>query len=117
MLIKNEFLKLQKDVDERKKFVHNIYETITQAWERNQQKTEIIFREHTQRLTADQDLELSDMKAALNDKHNIVSNIKKAVEDLKLTDPETNDYDPMLKTQFATLENEKASKKRLDSID
>ncbi|CAH2104840.1 unnamed protein product [Euphydryas editha] len=83
-LIKDELRKLKKDVDEQKDFVHNIYKKITEAWERNQQETQIRFREHTQRLTVDHELELSDMKAALSDKDITISNINKEMENLKV---------------------------------
>lgn len=83
MFIKDELLKLKKDVDEQTKFVQNIYKSITRAWERNQQEIDVRFREHTQRLTVDHELELSDIKAALNEKDNIISNLKKEIDDLK----------------------------------
>lgn len=83
MFIKDELLKLKKDVDEQTKFVQNIYQSITRAWERNQQEIDVRFREHTQRLTVDHELELSDIKAALNEKDNIISNLKKEIDDLK----------------------------------
>ncbi|CAH0726558.1 unnamed protein product, partial [Brenthis ino] len=83
VLIKEELTKLKNDIDEQKKFIHDVYKSVSEAWEKHNEEIDIKFREHTQRLTVDHELELSDMKAALNEKDNIICNLKKVTEDLK----------------------------------
>lgn len=85
VLIKDELVKLKDEVDEQKKLVNNICITVNDAWEKYNEDINVKFREQTQRLTVDHELELSDMKAALNDKDNIVSNLKKETDDIKLS--------------------------------
>ncbi|XP_039764443.1 RB1-inducible coiled-coil protein 1 isoform X2 [Pararge aegeria] len=84
VLIKEELVKLKGEIDEQKKFVHTKYIEITKAWEKNCAETELRFREQTQRLTVDHELELSDMKASLNDKDESISILKKDKEELVL---------------------------------
>lgn len=84
VLIKDELVRLKEEVDEQKNFVSTKYLEITQAWKKSCEETELRFREQTQRLTVDHELELSDMKASLNDKDDSISILKKEKEELIL---------------------------------
>ncbi|XP_061378836.1 RB1-inducible coiled-coil protein 1 isoform X3 [Danaus plexippus] len=84
VLIKDELTKLKSEVDGQKKFINTKYLEITEAWEKVNEHAETRFREQTQRLTVDHELELSDMKAALNEKDDVISNLKKETEDMKM---------------------------------
>lgn len=85
VLIKDELVKLKDEVDEQKKLVNNICITINETWEKYNEDINVRFREQTQRLTVDHELELSDMKAALNEKDNIISNLKKETDDINVS--------------------------------
>ncbi|CAG9567347.1 unnamed protein product [Danaus chrysippus] len=84
VLIKDELTKLKSEVDGQKKFINTKYIEITEAWEKVNEHAETRFREQTQRLTVDHELELSDMKAALNEKDDVISNLKRETEDMKI---------------------------------
>lgn len=84
MFIKEELAKLKSEVDEQKKWINGKYLELLEAWERNNEETAIKFREQTQRLTVDHELELSDMKAALNEKDEVIDSLKKEKEDLNI---------------------------------
>lgn len=83
MYIKEELTKLRTDVDEQRKWINDKSIELLQVWEKNNEETAIRFREQTQRLTVDHELELSDMKAALKDKDDVIELFKKEKEDVK----------------------------------
>ncbi|XP_060802696.1 RB1-inducible coiled-coil protein 1 isoform X2 [Amyelois transitella] len=84
MFIKEELVKLKGEINEQKKFVKGKYLEILDGWERSNQEAAIRFREHTQRMTVDHELELSDMKAAMTQKDDVIDSLKREKEDLKL---------------------------------
>lgn len=77
LFIREELAKLKDEIDEQKKWIKGKYLQILDAWEKNNDETAIRFREQTQRLTVDHELELSDMKAALTDKDDVIDMLKK----------------------------------------
>lgn len=83
VFIVEELTKLKEEVNEQKKFMASKYVEILEAWEKSNVETAIRFREETQRLTVDHELELSDMKAALNAKDEVISNLKSDTENIK----------------------------------
>ncbi|KAH9645205.1 hypothetical protein HF086_005750 [Spodoptera exigua] len=83
VFIVEELTKLKEEVNEQKKFMASKYVEILEAWEKSNVETAIRFREETQRLTVDHELELSDMKAALNAKDEVISNLKTDTENIK----------------------------------
>lgn len=83
MFIKEELTQLKADVVEQKKMINDKCIEMLQAWEKNNEETALRFREQTQRLTVDHELELSDMKAALKDKDDVIELFKKEKEDVK----------------------------------
>ncbi|XP_050549281.1 RB1-inducible coiled-coil protein 1-like isoform X3 [Spodoptera frugiperda] len=83
VFIVEELTKLKEEVNEQKKFMASKYVEILEAWEKSNVETAIRFREETQRLTVDHELELSDMKAALNAKDEVISSLKTDTENIK----------------------------------
>lgn len=83
MFIKEELTKLKTDIYEQRKWINDKCIELLQVWEKNNEETAIRFREQTQRLTVDHELELSDMKAALKDKDDVIELFKKEKEDVK----------------------------------
>ncbi|XP_050675429.1 RB1-inducible coiled-coil protein 1 isoform X2 [Leptidea sinapis] len=84
VLIKEELKNLKHDIDEQKRYLGVKFIEIADIWRKNNEETEVRFREHTQRLTVDHELELSDMKAALSEKDEIINMLKKEKETMKL---------------------------------
>ncbi|XP_053624593.1 RB1-inducible coiled-coil protein 1 isoform X2 [Plodia interpunctella] len=84
LFIRGELANLKNEIDEQKKFVKGKYLEILEAWNKSNEEAAIRFREHTQRMTVDHELELSDMKAAMKEKEDIIDSIKSEKEDLKL---------------------------------
>lgn len=82
MFIKEELTKLKADVAEQRKWVNDKCIEMLQAWEKNNEETALRFREQTQRLTVDHELELSDMKAAVKEKDDVIEIFKKEKEDV-----------------------------------
>ena len=78
-----EMTKLRGEVNEQKKFMTSTYIEILEAWEKSNVDTAIRFREETQRLTVDHELELSDMKATLNEKDEVIATLKIDTENIK----------------------------------
>lgn len=83
LFIREELVNLRREIDEQNKYMVLKYLDIKSAWEKSNEETEIRFREHTQRLTVDHELELSDMKAALNEKDETIHNLRRDLEVLK----------------------------------
>lgn len=84
LYIKEELVKLKVDIDEQKKYMSGKYMEIIQAWEKSNEDMAISFREQTQRLTVDHELELSDMKASLHCKDEIINSLKSEYKELKV---------------------------------
>lgn len=83
VFIIEELANLKNEVNEQKTFITSKYLEILEAWEKSNAECAIRFREETQRLTVDHELELSDMKAALNEKDEVISNLKTETDNLK----------------------------------
>ncbi|KAJ8729559.1 hypothetical protein PYW08_001140 [Mythimna loreyi] len=83
VFIVEELIKLKDEVNEQKKFMTSKYLEILEAWEKSNEESAIRFREETQRLTVDHELELSDMKAALNEKDEVIATLKTDTENIK----------------------------------
>ncbi|CAD0196283.1 unnamed protein product [Chrysodeixis includens] len=83
VFIMEELANLKNEVNEQKKYITSKYLEILEAWEKSNAESAIRFREETQRLTVDHELELSDMKAALNEKDEVISNLKSETENIK----------------------------------
>ncbi|XP_049871994.1 RB1-inducible coiled-coil protein 1 isoform X2 [Pectinophora gossypiella] len=84
VFIKEELVKLKSEIDVQRKWIADKYVELLAEWERNNEEASIRFREETQRLTVDHELELSDMKASLNDKDEVIESLKKEKEELKV---------------------------------
>lgn len=84
LFIKEELAKLKSDADQQKNFVKTWYLEIVEAWEKSNKKIALTHREETQRLTVDHELELSDMKATLTQKDEVIESLKKDKEDIKV---------------------------------
>ncbi|CAH2066391.1 unnamed protein product, partial [Iphiclides podalirius] len=84
LYIKEELVKLKVEMDEQKQYMSGKCMEIIQAWEQSNEEVAIKFREQTQRLTVDHELELSDMKASLHGKDEIINSLKCGYEELKL---------------------------------
>uniref|UniRef100_A0A2A4KA47 RB1-inducible coiled-coil protein 1 n=1 Tax=Heliothis virescens TaxID=7102 RepID=A0A2A4KA47_HELVI len=83
VFIVEELSKLKAEVNEQKKFMTSKYLEILEAWEKSNVECALRFREETQRLTVDHELELSDMKAALNEKDEVITSLKTETENIK----------------------------------
>ncbi|XP_038222835.1 RB1-inducible coiled-coil protein 1 isoform X1 [Zerene cesonia] len=83
VLIKEELTKLKNDMDEQKRFMQEKFLEITKAWSQSNEEIRIRFREEKQRLTVDHELELSDMKATLSEKDELIETLKREKEELK----------------------------------
>lgn len=83
LLIREELARFKDEIEEQKKFISAKYLEILEAWEKSNEENALKFREQTQRLTVDHELELSDMKAALNSKDDLIETLKKEKEELK----------------------------------
>ncbi|XP_045510745.1 RB1-inducible coiled-coil protein 1 isoform X2 [Colias croceus] len=83
VLIKEELTKLKNDMDEQKRFMQEKCLEITEAWSLSNEETQIRFREEKQRLMVDHELELSDMKATLSEKDELIETLKREKEELK----------------------------------
>ncbi|XP_075992089.1 autophagy-related 17 isoform X2 [Anticarsia gemmatalis] len=81
--IMEELVKLKNEVDNQKQLISSAYLEILEAWKRSNEESAITFREQTQRLTVDHELELSDMKAALDEKDNVIATMKTETENIK----------------------------------
>lgn len=79
-----ELVRMKNEINEQKVYVNSQCLAILDEWRRNSDDTAIKFREQTQRLTVDHELELSDMKAALNEKDNVISSLKIETEHIRL---------------------------------
>ncbi|KOB71770.1 putative rb1-inducible coiled-coil 1, partial [Operophtera brumata] len=79
-----ELVRMKNEISEQKDYVNSQCVAILDVWTRNNEETAIQFREQTQRLTVDHELELSDMKAALNEKDDIISSLKIETANIKL---------------------------------
>lgn len=82
VFIVEELSKLKDEVNEQKKFMTSKYIEILEAWEKSNAECAIRFREETQRLTVDHELELSDMKATLNEKDEVIATLKRDTENI-----------------------------------
>lgn len=82
--IMEELIQLKNEVNEQRNFVNSKCMEILKEWERHDAEKALKFREDTQRLTVDHELELSDMKAALNEKDDVISMVKSEKESIKL---------------------------------
>ncbi|XP_063376066.1 RB1-inducible coiled-coil protein 1 [Cydia fagiglandana] len=83
VLIREELARFKEEIDEQKKFIKGKYIEILEAWQKESEDNALKFREQTQRLTVDHELELSDMKAALDGKDDVIETLKKEKEELK----------------------------------
>ncbi|KAI5635969.1 autophagy-related protein 11 domain-containing protein [Phthorimaea operculella] len=83
VFIKEELAKLKNDMNEQRNWLGERYIELLKEWERNNEEAATRFREQTQRLTFDHEIELSDMKASLAEKDDIIETLKKDKEDLK----------------------------------
>lgn len=81
--ILEELAKLRSDINEQKEFITSKYLEILGAWEKSNDDNALRFREETQRLTVDHELELSDMKANLNEKDDVIATLRTETEYIK----------------------------------
>lgn len=81
--ILEELIKLKNEVDEQKKFMNTAYLDILEGWNKSNDESALRYREQTQRLTVDHELELSDMKATLNEKDNVIETLKEEIGNTK----------------------------------
>lgn len=84
LLIRDELAKMKSDIDDQKKFMTGKYIEVLKAIEKSNEENDIRFREQTQRLTVDHELELNDLRNDLNSKDSIIESIKAEKEDLKV---------------------------------
>lgn len=80
----DELVRIKTEINEQKLYLNSECKAILDEWRNNCEETALQFREQTQRLTVDHELELSDMKAALNEKDDIISSLKLETENIKL---------------------------------
>ncbi|XP_026757474.2 RB1-inducible coiled-coil protein 1 isoform X2 [Galleria mellonella] len=84
LYIRDELCNLKMEIDEQKKFFKSKYLELLESWKRSNEEADIRYREQTQRLTFDHELELSDMKAALKEKDDIIDSLKREKENLNV---------------------------------
>lgn len=82
--IAHELSLLKSEINEQKKVMKVKYEELLVALENSNEESALRFREQTQRLTVDHELELSDMKSALNEKDEEIASLIRERENLKL---------------------------------
>lgn len=82
--ITNELNALKNEINEQKLLMKVKYEEILSALEKSNEDSALRFREETQRLTVDHELELSDIRAALNEKNEIIASLNREKEALKI---------------------------------
>ncbi|XP_028039765.1 RB1-inducible coiled-coil protein 1 isoform X1 [Bombyx mandarina] len=83
LYILEELLALKNELNEQTKYMNEKYVEILQALERSNEESALRFREQTQRLTVDHELELSDMKASLHEKDDIITQLNNEMENVK----------------------------------
>lgn len=83
IFIKRELLHLTNLIEDQKKYVAQQCLEIADVCKTSNEQIAITFREETQRLTVDHELELSDMKKVISNKDEIIDNMKNDVEQLK----------------------------------
>ncbi|XP_013133837.1 PREDICTED: RB1-inducible coiled-coil protein 1 isoform X1 [Papilio polytes] len=84
MYIKEELVKLKVEIDEQKKYMSGKYLEVIKEWDKSNSESAIRFREQTQRLTVDHELEMSDIKASLNDKDELINCLRRENDENKL---------------------------------
>ncbi|XP_013181334.1 PREDICTED: RB1-inducible coiled-coil protein 1 isoform X1 [Papilio xuthus] len=122
LYIKEELVKLKIDIDEQKKYMSGKYLEVIKEWEKSNSKAAVRFREQTQRLTVDHELEMSDMKASLTDKDEIINCLKREHEEIKMQheidikrlETECQSYKELVEK---TREELKAVEKNLEDIE
>ncbi|KAJ0181720.1 hypothetical protein K1T71_002442 [Dendrolimus kikuchii] len=82
--ITHELNTLKNEIQEQKQLMRVKYEEIVSALEKSNEESALQFREQTQRLTVDHELELSDIRGALNEKNEIIASLNREKENLKL---------------------------------
>ncbi|KAM3962789.1 LOW QUALITY PROTEIN: autophagy-related 17 [Aphomia sociella] len=83
LYIREELCNLKSEIDEQRQFFNSKYSELLDNWKRSNEESDLRFREQTQRLTVDHELELSDMKAALKEKDDLIDTLKSETEKLK----------------------------------
>lgn len=98
-----ELLKLKHEINEQKQFIKVKYVEVLEAVGKCNEELALRFREQTQRLTVDHELELSDIKATLTEKDETVCALLNEKENLKL----------LHQKEIENLENEHANTKEM----
>lgn len=84
LYIKEELVKLKVEIDEQKKYMSGKYLEVIKEWDKSNSESAIRFREQTQRLTVDHELEMSDIKASLTDKDELINCLRRENDEIKL---------------------------------
>ncbi|XP_048484264.1 RB1-inducible coiled-coil protein 1 isoform X2 [Plutella xylostella] len=83
LFIREELARLKSDMDVQKQFIAGKYMEVLEAWQKSNEENALEFREQTQRLTVDHELELADLKNDLNGKDEVIASVKSDKEMLK----------------------------------
>ncbi|CAH2988589.1 unnamed protein product [Chilo suppressalis] len=83
VFIRGELIKLKDDVESHKSFINSQYLQVVEAYENSCVEISLRHREQTQRLTVDHELELSDMKATLAQKDEVIETLSKEKDSIK----------------------------------
>ncbi|GBP23114.1 RB1-inducible coiled-coil protein 1 [Eumeta japonica] len=114
-LIREQLSKLRSEIDGQNKFIGTNYMEILKAWESSNDEMSIRFREETQRLTVDHELEMSDMKKVVSNKEEEIATLKneyskledahqKGYENLELDHQHTKDLLEKAKEEIKSFE-------------
>ncbi|XP_037298027.1 RB1-inducible coiled-coil protein 1 isoform X2 [Manduca sexta] len=84
MYIMEELVTLKLEIDKQKKYVAEKHTEILEALEKCNEESALMFREQAQRLTVDHELELSDMKATVSRKDEVISSLENQLHSQKI---------------------------------
>lgn len=120
--ILEELLALKNELNEQTKYMNEKYVEILQALERSNEESALRFREQTQRLTVDHELELSDMKASLHEKDDIITQLNNEMENVKREHRKeierlSKEHDTTKELLEKTREQVKGFERKLEEID
>lgn len=103
IFIREEIMKLQKQMNEQKEHITQECIDIVKACEKSNEQIALNFREETQRMTVDHELELSDMKEIISNKDEEINTLKLQVEQIKLEHNQERERDKIEQEKITEL--------------
>ncbi|CAH0749126.1 unnamed protein product [Diatraea saccharalis] len=114
IFIREELANLKDDIESHKNFINSLYLEVVDACEKSCTEIALRHREQTQRLTVDHELELSDMKAMLTQKDDVIEALTKEKDNMKLG--QQKEIDKLNSEHQSTKELLEKSRAEIDSF-